>query len=77
MITGNNIHLRNMWNWGTILQVLFSRYPVRVELGMIVVVYNDGSPASVFPITRGRLVNYWAQWLQRLAKYKQIKDMEF
>ena len=43
---------------------------------MIVVVYNDGSPASVFPITRGRLVNYWAQWLQRLAKYKQIKDME-
>jgi len=52
------------------------RYPVGVDEGMIVVVYNDGSPASLFRITKGRLVKYWSAWLQRLAKYKQIKQME-
>ena len=51
-----------------------ARYPVRLEEGMIVVVYNDGSPATVFPITKGRLNNYWSMWLKRLALYKHLKQ---
>jgi len=47
------------------------RYPIRVEGGMIVVVYNDGAPATLLPITKAKLEKYWWLWLQRLRLYKE------
>ena len=48
------------------------RYPVRVQNGMIVVVYNDGSPATLLPIDEKKLEYYWKRWLSRLRLYHKM-----
>ena len=49
------------------------RYPVQVNEGMIVVVYNDGRPAKLLPISRNQLEKYWKAWLQRLNLYSSYR----
>lgn len=45
------------------------RYPVQVTEGLIVVVYNNGRPATLLPVRLKALENYWKAWLQRLSLY--------
>ena len=49
------------------------RYPVQVNDGLIVVVYNDGSPARLLPIGEKKLEQYWRAWLQRLKLYSALQ----
>ena len=50
------------------------RYPVQVNDGLIVVVYNDGSPARLLPIGEKKLEQYWRAWLQRLKLYSALQS---
>ena len=46
-----------------------SRYPVQVTEGLIVIVYNNGRPATLLPVRLKVLEKYWKAWLQRLSLY--------
>ncbi len=50
------------------------RYPFQVEQAMIVVVYNDGRPASVINMTTKQVEKYWNEWLGRLKLYAKMKE---
>lgn len=50
------------------------RYSVTVTKGLIVVVYNDGSPATLLPIETKKLYKYWWVWLQKLRLHSQVKN---
>jgi hypothetical protein len=39
-----------------------------------VIVYNDGSPATVLPINLGNLQLYWRLWLERLKLFKSQSE---
>ena len=45
------------------------RYPVQVTEGLIVVVYNNGRPATLLPVRLKALEKYWKAWLGRLSLY--------
>ena len=44
-------------------------YPAQVTEGLIVIIYNDGRPAKLLPISQNKLEIYWKAWLQRLNLY--------
>ncbi|VVC40467.1 Mitochondrial genome maintenance exonuclease 1 [Cinara cedri] len=51
-------------------------YDFMVEEGLVVVAYSDGHPANVFKLTKQACLDYWAIWIQRLNKYKQIQRIK-
>jgi len=40
-----------------------------IERGVVVVAYNDGSPANLFALDEKELRKYWKLWLNRLQEY--------
>ena len=52
-----------------------TRYPVQVNEGLIVVVYNTGRPANILPIRLKTLEKYWKIWLQRLSLYSKSRPL--
>ena len=51
------------------------RYGVaQVNQGMIVLAYNDGSPADVLRIEPKAMQRYWREWLVRLSLYKKMRE---
>ena len=50
------------------------RYPLQIEEGLIVVVYNNGRPANVLPLKQKSLETYWKLWLQRLTLYEKSRN---
>lgn len=43
----------------------------KINGGMVVVAYTDGSPAEAFPLKVSECLPYWSSWLSRLKMYWQ------
>lgn len=48
------------------------RYAVQVAYSMLVIVYNDGRPATAINMSTKQLEKYWTLWLQRLQLYNMM-----
>ncbi|KAI5711828.1 hypothetical protein M8J76_000028 [Diaphorina citri] len=47
-------------------------YTSQVTSGVVVVVYEDGSPASVFPV----VAEYWSHWYRRYQAFHKLENQE-
>ena len=53
-----------------------SNYSANINRAMLVVLYNDGSEASIFHMLEGTLNNYWGKWIDRINLYRQFNNMQ-
>jgi hypothetical protein len=50
------------------------RYPFQVSSALIVVVYNDGRPATAINMSKIQLEKHWIDWLDRYKVYLRMKE---
>lgn len=48
------------------------KYDVQVKEALLVVAYNDGSPASVLNMNQKQIDIAWKKWLNRLELYQRM-----
>lgn len=53
----------------------YASFP-RLKRGAIVVVYNDGTPASVIKLGEKELALAWDKWLRRLEEFQKMMEFE-
>ncbi|GLH10451.1 Mitochondrial genome maintenance exonuclease 1 [Gryllus bimaculatus] len=53
-----------------------TNYDIKVDGGLVVVAYSDGSPAHVHPLNKSQCEKYWQMWLNRLRLYWDLFDKQ-
>ncbi|XP_065211021.1 uncharacterized protein LOC135839081 [Planococcus citri] len=49
-----------------------SLYPFKIEEGLLIFSYTDGTKADIFHLNKDSCLKYWNLWLQRLNKYRSM-----